>query len=171
MHNGSLEKQPFSQEQENIIDIPALSYEKMYHISLGVARGIQYLHRGCDMQIINFDIKPHNILLDDNFNPKISDFGLAKTPTDIMIIIHCFKGIILTEKFLPTHTIGDIKAYIKSEADFGDYILVNPKMAEVGSLFILDDDWTIAYAGLQPNAKLMMQSKGRGRILKKKLLA
>ncbi|KAH7859776.1 hypothetical protein Vadar_005320 [Vaccinium darrowii] len=50
----------------------------MYDISIGVARGIEYLHRGCDMQILHFDIKPHNILLDENFNPKVSDFGLAK---------------------------------------------------------------------------------------------
>ncbi|XWS10224.1 hypothetical protein CRYUN_Cryun39dG0056900 [Craigia yunnanensis] len=50
----------------------------MFDIVLGVARGIDYLHQGCDMQILHFDIKPHNILLDENFNPKISDFGLAK---------------------------------------------------------------------------------------------
>lgn len=50
----------------------------MYEISLGVARGIEYLHRGCDMQILHFDIKPHNVLLDENFTPKVSDFGLAK---------------------------------------------------------------------------------------------
>lgn len=37
-----------------------------------------YLHLGCDMQILHFDIKPHNILLDSNFVPKVSDFGLAK---------------------------------------------------------------------------------------------
>ena len=36
------------------------------------------MHRGCDIQILHFDIKPHNILLDDKFIPKISDFGLAK---------------------------------------------------------------------------------------------
>jgi serine/threonine protein kinase len=75
MPNGSLDKHTFSQEQGNS---STLSYDKIYEISLGIARGIQYLHQGCDMQIIHFDIKPHNILLDENFNPKISDFGLAK---------------------------------------------------------------------------------------------
>ncbi|KAB1206259.1 hypothetical protein CJ030_MR7G014404 [Morella rubra] len=55
-----------------------LSYEIMHDIALGVACGIEYLHRGCEMQILHFDIKPHNILLDDNFAPKVSDFGLAK---------------------------------------------------------------------------------------------
>ncbi|KAG6741238.1 hypothetical protein POTOM_054471 [Populus tomentosa] len=55
-----------------------LSNEKMYEISLGVARGIEYLHQGCDMQILHFDIKPHNILLDEKFTPKISYFGLAR---------------------------------------------------------------------------------------------
>ncbi|XVF79225.1 hypothetical protein PTKIN_Ptkin14bG0203500 [Pterospermum kingtungense] len=50
----------------------------MFDIVLGVARGIDYLHRGCNMHILHFDIKPHNILLDENFIPKVSDFGLAK---------------------------------------------------------------------------------------------
>uniref|UniRef100_A0A0A9HKY1 Protein kinase domain-containing protein n=1 Tax=Arundo donax TaxID=35708 RepID=A0A0A9HKY1_ARUDO len=36
------------------------------------------MHQGCDMQILHFDIKPHNILLDGNFTPKVADFGLAK---------------------------------------------------------------------------------------------
>ncbi|TYJ15105.1 hypothetical protein E1A91_A10G162100v1 [Gossypium mustelinum] len=45
---------------------------------VGIARGLEYLHRGCKTRILHFDIKPHNILLDDDFCPKISDFGLAK---------------------------------------------------------------------------------------------
>ncbi|KAK8487365.1 hypothetical protein V6N11_021443 [Hibiscus sabdariffa] len=73
MPNGSLDKIIFSKEK-NI----NLSWEKIFEIVMGVARGIEYLHRGCDMQILHFDIKPHNILLDENFTPKISDFGLAK---------------------------------------------------------------------------------------------
>uniref|UniRef100_A0A803R298 Protein kinase domain-containing protein n=1 Tax=Cannabis sativa TaxID=3483 RepID=A0A803R298_CANSA len=73
MSNGSLEKYIFSHE-----GIASLSCKQIFEISLGVARGIEYLHQGCHMQILHFDIKPHNILLDENFNPKVSDFGLAR---------------------------------------------------------------------------------------------
>ncbi|KAF5462902.1 hypothetical protein F2P56_018869 [Juglans regia] len=72
MPNGSLDKHIFSSEA-NI-----LNYEKTYDIALGVAHEIEYLHQGCDMQILHFDIKPHNILLEENLKPKVSDFGLAK---------------------------------------------------------------------------------------------
>ncbi|KAM4091905.1 hypothetical protein ACJW30_09G171900 [Castanea mollissima] len=82
MSNGSLDKYIFIQEGRIL-----LSIEKTYEISLGVARGIEYLHRGCDMQILHFDIKPHNILLDEKFTPKVSDFGLAKLyPTNNSIV-------------------------------------------------------------------------------------
>ncbi|KAL3345661.1 hypothetical protein AABB24_024558, partial [Solanum stoloniferum] len=77
MPNGSLDKY-ISTSQEGS---PLLSWQRKYDIILGVARGIGYLHRGCDVRILHFDIKPHNILLDENFIPKISDFGLAKLYT------------------------------------------------------------------------------------------
>lgn len=73
MPNRSLDRYIFS-KQENV----SLTYEKIYEISLGVAHGIVYLHHDCEMQNFNFNIKPHNILLDENFTPKVSDFGLAK---------------------------------------------------------------------------------------------
>jgi serine/threonine protein kinase len=83
MPNGSLSNYIFLQEGNNIL----LSYERIYNIALGVARGIQYLHQGCDMQILHFDIKPHNILLDENFTPKVSGFSLAKLyPIDQSIV-------------------------------------------------------------------------------------
>ncbi|GLU24618.1 hypothetical protein SLE2022_405290 [Rubroshorea leprosula] len=82
MPNGSLDKIIFSSENNT-----SLTCQRMFEIALGVARGIEYLHRGCEMQILHFDIKPHNILLDENFNPKVSDFGLAKLyPIDDSIV-------------------------------------------------------------------------------------
>ncbi|GLT91856.1 hypothetical protein SLE2022_097220 [Rubroshorea leprosula] len=76
VQNGSLEK---FIHQENPLNIDhQLKLEILYQIAVGIARGLEYLHRGCNMRILHFDIKPHNILLDDDFCPKIADFGLAK---------------------------------------------------------------------------------------------
>ncbi|QCD99826.1 serine/threonine-protein kinase PBS1 [Vigna unguiculata] len=72
--NGSLQSFIFPPEDKDHF----LGWEKLQHISLGIAKGIEYLHQGCNHPIIHFDINPHNVLLDDNFTPKISDFGLAK---------------------------------------------------------------------------------------------
>eukprot|EP01018_Ginkgo_biloba_P033162 Gb_13575 [translate_table: standard] len=55
-----------------------LSWNLRVQIAIGTARGILYLHEECRSQIIHCDIKPQNILLDDNYITKISDFGLAK---------------------------------------------------------------------------------------------
>ncbi|KAK4492984.1 hypothetical protein RD792_000046, partial [Penstemon davidsonii] len=73
MPNGSLEKYISNNMEED-----RLGFEKLFEIAVGIARGLEYLHRGCNMQILHFDIKPHNILLDKDMNPKIADFGLAK---------------------------------------------------------------------------------------------
>ncbi|XP_059445466.1 rust resistance kinase Lr10-like [Corylus avellana] len=72
--NYSLEKFISSVDTKNRF----LGWDKLQDIAIGIAKGIDYLHQGCDQQILHFDIKPHNVLLDENFNPKISDFGLAK---------------------------------------------------------------------------------------------
>ncbi|XP_077226636.1 rust resistance kinase Lr10-like isoform X2 [Tasmannia lanceolata] len=101
MPNGSLEKYIFPQQES----IGHLSWEKTYKIALGIARGIEYLHRGCDMRILHFDIKPHNILLDENLIPKVSDFGLAKFyPTEKSIVsvtaVRGTPGYIAPELFL-----------------------------------------------------------------------
>jgi serine/threonine protein kinase len=71
MVNGSLDKYLF--HEKNV-----LGYEKLHAIAIGTARGIAYLHEECEHRIIHYDIKPGNILLDMNFNPKVADFGLAK---------------------------------------------------------------------------------------------
>ncbi|GLJ09857.1 hypothetical protein SUGI_0117090 [Cryptomeria japonica] len=74
MANGSLEKFLFQgKEQEQ-----KLSWEQLYSIALDAASGITYLHQDCNRRIIHFDIKPHNILVDADFMPKVVDFGLTK---------------------------------------------------------------------------------------------
>ncbi|KAG4130879.1 hypothetical protein ERO13_D09G172200v2 [Gossypium hirsutum] len=77
MPNGSLEKFIYGQ---NISEDNRqhLTVQVLYQIAIGISRGLEYLHLGCNIRILHFDIKPHNILLDDQFCPKISDFGLAK---------------------------------------------------------------------------------------------
>ncbi|XP_061345001.1 LEAF RUST 10 DISEASE-RESISTANCE LOCUS RECEPTOR-LIKE PROTEIN KINASE-like 2.1 [Gastrolobium bilobum] len=74
MPNGSLEKFIHKDFETN----PPLSWERLHQIAEGIAKGLEYLHRGCNTRILHFDIKPTNILLDENLCPKISDFGLAK---------------------------------------------------------------------------------------------
>ncbi|CAJ1976178.1 unnamed protein product [Sphenostylis stenocarpa] len=55
-----------------------LDWSKRYKIALGIADGLLYLHESCHRRIIHRDIKTDNILLTENFEPQICDFGLAK---------------------------------------------------------------------------------------------
>ncbi|KAL6642338.1 hypothetical protein ACP70R_020519 [Stipagrostis hirtigluma subsp. patula] len=55
-----------------------LQWDQRYKIAVGVAKGLAYLHHECLDWIIHCDVKPENILLDQDFEPKISDFGVAK---------------------------------------------------------------------------------------------
>eukprot|EP00253_Pinus_taeda_P015866 PITA_15866 len=73
MLNGSLDKFLFAREERGHF----LRWGQLHSIALGSARGIAYLHQDCEKRIIHFDIKPHNILLNADFTPKVSDFGLA----------------------------------------------------------------------------------------------
>ncbi len=57
---------------------PVLEWQERVEIALGIARGLAYLHSGCEQRIIHCDVKPENILLHDNLQVKISDFGISK---------------------------------------------------------------------------------------------
>ncbi|XP_021273568.1 G-type lectin S-receptor-like serine/threonine-protein kinase At5g24080 [Herrania umbratica] len=73
MPNGSLDKWIFPRDREL-----RLSWNLRQKIILDIARGLAYLHEGWTQKILHLDIKPQNILLDENFNAQLADFGLSK---------------------------------------------------------------------------------------------
>uniref|UniRef100_A0A0E0GJA1 DNA (cytosine-5-)-methyltransferase n=1 Tax=Oryza nivara TaxID=4536 RepID=A0A0E0GJA1_ORYNI len=62
--------------------VPVMAWTTRLAIALGSAKGLAYLHEDCHPRIIHRDIKAANILLDENFDAKVADFGLAKLTTD-----------------------------------------------------------------------------------------
>ncbi|KAL4368696.1 hypothetical protein GQ457_05G032970 [Hibiscus cannabinus] len=74
MANTSLDRFLFDSEKCKAV----LDWEKRSNIIIGTARGLQYLHEDSRLKIIHRDLKASNVLLDDDMNPKISDFGTAR---------------------------------------------------------------------------------------------
>ncbi|KOM45712.1 hypothetical protein LR48_Vigan06g101800 [Vigna angularis] len=74
MSNGSVA----SRLKDHIHGHPALDWTRRKRIALGTARGLVYLHEQCDPKIIHRDVKAANILLDEDFEAVVGDFGLAK---------------------------------------------------------------------------------------------
>ncbi|PKU63341.1 rust resistance kinase Lr10-like [Dendrobium catenatum] len=118
MPNNSLEKYIFLGQSEKRHDF--FTMEKLHEIAIGIAQGINYLHQGCNQRIVHFDIKPHNILLDYDFNPKISDFGLAKlcSRDQSIVIISAARGTmgyiapeVYSRNFGPVSHKSDVYSY------------------------------------------------------------
>ncbi|KAI3802415.1 hypothetical protein L1987_30547 [Smallanthus sonchifolius] len=69
MENGSLAENLHSNK---------LDWDKRFEIAVGTAKGLAYLHEECLEWVLHCDVKPHNILLDQDYSPKVADFGLSK---------------------------------------------------------------------------------------------
>ncbi|KAM0069062.1 putative protein kinase RLK-Pelle-SD-2b family [Helianthus debilis subsp. tardiflorus] len=120
------------------------SWKLRSDVIVGIAKGLAYLHEECSTQVIHCDIKPQNILLDDYYNAKISDFGLAKllkmdqsrtstgirgtkgyvapewfrnTPVTVMVDVYSF-GVLLLEM------ISCRKSVVINESDSKDVVAV-----------------------------------------------
>ncbi|KHN11182.1 G-type lectin S-receptor-like serine/threonine-protein kinase SD1-1 [Glycine soja] len=74
MSNRSLDYFIFDEAKRKLLD-----WRKLFNIICGIARGLLYLHQDSRLRIIHRDLKTSNILLDTNLDPKISDFGLARS--------------------------------------------------------------------------------------------
>ncbi|XP_024541617.1 G-type lectin S-receptor-like serine/threonine-protein kinase At5g24080 isoform X1 [Selaginella moellendorffii] len=84
MTNGSLDK---------VLTSIRAPWKTRYSIAMGIARGITYLHEECYECILHCDIKPQNILLDQNLCPKVADFGLAKlTKKEMALNVTTIRG-------------------------------------------------------------------------------
>ncbi|GMJ05174.1 hypothetical protein like AT4G27290 [Hibiscus trionum] len=74
MPNRSLDSFIFDPTKREV-----LTWSKRFQIICGIARGLLYLHQDSRLRIIHRDLKAGNVLLDSKMNPKISDFGMART--------------------------------------------------------------------------------------------
>ncbi|KAK7282293.1 hypothetical protein RIF29_10951 [Crotalaria pallida] len=73
LSRGSLEENLYGNKK----DRNAFGWQERYRVAVGVAEALDYLHNGCAQAVIHRDVKSSNILLSDDFEPRLSDFGLA----------------------------------------------------------------------------------------------
>jgi LRR receptor-like serine/threonine-protein kinase FLS2 len=79
MSNGSLDKHLYhNRDDNNGEDVSELGLITQLYIAIDVAHAIEYLHHDCFVEIVHCDIKPSNVLLDENMRGYVTDFGIAR---------------------------------------------------------------------------------------------
>ncbi|XP_055959757.1 probable receptor-like protein kinase At5g20050 [Mercurialis annua] len=80
MANGSLDSWIFPRKPNRNNNLPGgcLSWELRYRVAVDVAKALSYLHHDCRSRVLHLDVKPENILIDENYRAIVSDLGLSK---------------------------------------------------------------------------------------------
>ncbi|OVA05606.1 Protein kinase domain [Macleaya cordata] len=102
---------------------PELDWIQRHRIAVGAAKGISYLHHDCSPAVIHRDIKSTNILLDEDYEPKIADFGIAKIAEESSkgLDSSCFAG---THGYIAPELAYSLKVSEKSDVySFGIVLL------------------------------------------------
>ncbi|KAH1196821.1 Cysteine-rich receptor-like protein kinase 2 [Glycine max] len=150
MANSSLDKFLFGDKKGS------LNWKQRYDIILGTARGLAYLHEEFHVSIIHRDIKTGNILLDDDLQPKIADFGLARLlPRDRSHLSTKFAGTL--GYTAPEYA---MQGQLSEKADTYSYGIVvleiisgqkstNVKIDDEGREYLLQRAWKLYEKGMQ----------------------
>ncbi|CAI9263495.1 unnamed protein product [Lactuca saligna] len=115
--NGSVESHLHGADK-----IPPLNWCARMKIALGAARGLAYLHEDSSPRVIHRDFKSSNILLENDFTPKVSDFGLARTALD-------------GHKHISTHVMGTF-GYLAPEYAMTGHLLVKSDVYSYGVVLL-----------------------------------
>ncbi|GAQ86301.1 Protein kinase superfamily protein [Klebsormidium nitens] len=157
MTNGSLEDHLFTTPGESTkqMNKPAifLDWPRRLKIALGTAKGLAYLHEDCKPRIIHRDVKPSNILLDQELEAKVGDFGLAKFTKDEET--HVSTGVRGTWGFLSPEYVATGQVSEKSDVYAFGVVLLSlvtgrrptDSEREAEEVFLTEWAWNVAGSG------------------------
>lgn len=88
MPNGSLEDVMNKVRTKEV----ELGWEIRLRVAVGIVKGLQYLHFSCETQILHYNLKPTNVMLDSEFEPRLADCGLAKIMPSSHTAVSCYSA-------------------------------------------------------------------------------
>ncbi|XP_010262573.1 PREDICTED: L-type lectin-domain containing receptor kinase IV.2-like [Nelumbo nucifera] len=144
MPNGSLDKFLFNQSKAT------LNWGQRFHVIKGVASGLFYLHEGWEQVVVHRDVKSSNVLLDNEFNARLGDFGLARLYNRGMHpkTTH----VVRTLGYIPPEITRSSKASPSSDVfSFGAFMLevacgrrpIDPQASSAEKIILVD--WVLSY--------------------------